>query len=111
MLCKFIPGQRVVCVDTKGCPLCGKETNLILKSIYTIIGVYLIGDNIMVAVEELQACSTAEIFFGPGFLHTCFEPVRETSIEVFKQALVPKPDDKPDVGEPEKRKTKELEPA
>lgn len=93
MDCKFVVGQNVVCAHNV-CVLCGKKTrgNLEIGRIYEISAIdhidvgYFSGVFVSVVGADNPCAMLPNYFY-----HMCFRPTKETNIDVFKEALAPKP--------------------
>jgi len=97
MECKFVVGQKVVCVDDIGAK-CGEQQILFKGHIYTVSQIDAYIAAILVSVAETP-------YIVGGWFSTRFKPLEEnkTDISVFEKLLIPTTIDK----KPVRRKVKE----
>ncbi len=83
MKCKFVVGQKVVCVNNAGN---GASKYLVKDSIYTIESIYSGSSNfIFVMLQELSGLAKG------GWFPERFEPLveRKTDISIFQKLVAP----------------------
>lgn len=82
----FRIGMRVVCIDPDYDPHPGAPQN---GDVATILNIFSVGEECLLELAEFPSPDSEEFY--AGWCARFFRPVRETSIECFKQYLAPTP--------------------